>query len=510
MDIDVYTASLYSLVLIIIMIALKLFTRSSPNDNIPAVKGGLPFFGHVFTMLKGSPWDTMAKWVHEYGKVYKFHLFGSDAICVNDPSLTKIILSTKLSSFRKDTQGVYKPFMVLLGNGIVTSEGLSWRNQRTFLSSHLRIDILEFVPKMTIEAIRRLSIKLNDCVKNNTTIEMSEQFRHLTLQVIAEAVLSISAEESDNTFAHMYLPIVEEGNSRVWNPHRMYIPSPAWFKFRNDVARLNNYVLGLIQKRLKLRAIEKANYISDENLSRPFDVLDKILGSINENDWNEQVANDICDQIKTFILAGHETSASMLGWALYELSREEGKQSLSKLQTESKQVFQGCLKTSTQPQETNSQLFLPNKEQISKLEYSECCLRESLRKYSVVPTVARVAAEPIDLNEYHIAKGSMVMIGIQGIHHNPEFWPNPFEYQPERFLEEIQPYTFLPFTEGPRVCLGQHLSLLESKIVLSSLLSTYRFELINRDEAGLRHAYMVPIIPKHGQFYKIHHIHDKI
>ena len=86
---------------------------------------------------------------------------------------------------------------------------------------------------------------------------MSEEFRNLTLQVIAEAILSLSPEESDETFARMYLPIVEEGNLRTWHPERMYIPGPAMYKFNMDVKRLNDYVTSLIVKRWDLKQVEK-------------------------------------------------------------------------------------------------------------------------------------------------------------------------------------------------------------------------------------------------------------
>ena len=109
--------------------------------------------------------------------------------------------------------------------------------------------------------------------QQGTTIEMAEEFRSLTLQVISEALLSLSPEESDSTFAKMYLPIVEEGNLRTWDPTRMYIPGPAMFKFWAAVKRLNDYVSELIRKRWALRQQEAK--MGDS--SRKQDVLDKVL-----------------------------------------------------------------------------------------------------------------------------------------------------------------------------------------------------------------------------------------
>ena len=96
------------------------------------------------------------------------------------------------------------------------------------------------------------------------------------------------------------------------------------------------------------------------------------------------------------------------------------------------------------------------------------------------------------------------MINVQGVHHTPSIWPEPFVYRPSRFEVQPQPYTFLPFVDGPRSCLGQFLSLLESKVVLSTLLKRYRFELTNPLDAGNKHSFMVPIIPQTGHYFKVH------
>lgn len=192
---------------LLIVIPFYKLLQKKKGKIVPYADRGLPFFGHVFTMLKGSPWDHMASWATEYGTIYKLLLFGSSAYVISDPELLKIILQTKLSAFKKDTKWTYKPFLVILGNGMVTAEGTSWRKQRTLLSSHLRLDILDDIPGITVSAVKRLKIKLDQLKEEGKPFEMAEIFRHVTLQVIAEIILSLPSEESDETFAKMYLPI---------------------------------------------------------------------------------------------------------------------------------------------------------------------------------------------------------------------------------------------------------------------------------------------------------------
>jgi len=482
--------------------------------GIPLVEGGLPFFGHVFDMLKSSPWDIMTSWMNDYGLIYRFRFIGNEGIVVCDPEILKIILSSKLSSFKKDTQWTYKPFMDLLGFGLVTSEGSLWRSQRTLLSHKFRVEILSGIPDMAYRAVRRLCTKLNVEKNQNTPVEMAEEFRHLTLQVVAEAILSLPAEESDKNFAKMYLPIVTEGNERVWQPYRMYLPSPSWFKFRNDVYKLNSYIEQLIHKRWGERqkrgdshvvtnsgsSQPAANEKLIQNDSRADDILDITLGALPLGvPLTGEILRQARDEVKTFILAGHETSASMLTWALYEICQNPVL--LQRVREEAAAVF-GVPRSADKDLSEWILAHPPPPERLQNLTVTANCLKEALRKYSVVPTVVRIAKEDLTVGEVFLPKGSTLMVHIQGVHHNPSIWANPLEFNPDRFLSLPEPFTFLPFIEGPRNCLGQHLSLLESKIVLAILLLSYDFQVVNAD-AGEKHPRMVPITPKSGLFVTV-------
>jgi cytochrome P450 len=88
------------------------------------------------------------------------------------------------------------------------------------------------------------------------------------------------------------------------------------------------------------------------------------------------------------------------------------------------------------------------------------------------------------------------MIAIQAVHHDSKYWPNPMKFDPSRFVnEKPKPYTFLPFIDGPRNCLGQYLALLESKMVISLLVQRYHLELVNKKDGDPRHKFIVPISP---------------
>lgn len=300
-------------------------------------------------------------------------------------------------------------------------------------------------------------------------------------------MLSIGPEESDAKFAKLYLPIVTECNARVWFPWRSYLPTPTWFQHRRYVNALNEYITSLIVDRWNLRRQEAAA----GKTPRQADILDRLLSTVPETDWSPKTLDHLRDGVKTFVLAGHETSAAMLTWALYELIKNP--QCMDEARAEAVSVY---------GKNYSAGSAIPPRATLDTLNYTEAALKEALRKYSVVPTVVRLASEDVVVGNYFIPKGTSVMLLIQGVHQRPDIWENPMKYEPRRFLEDVPLYHFLGFIEGPRNCLGQYLSLLETKTVLSTLVHRFKFTIEN-ENANERHPYIVPIVPHHGLYVRV-------
>lgn len=482
-----------------------------PYMHHPKEGRAVPILGQAFNFLRYRPWDLLTNWHLEYGPIVCFTLLGKTMFSIADPTLIKYVLQSKISHVKKDVHNTYKHFLVILGQGIVTSEDQSWMHQRLKMSQPLRTDILTMIPSQTLKALQNLMAVMDRAAETQTPIPLGEALRHLTLQVISGAFLSLSAEESDSTFAQIYMPIVDESNQRVWHPYRAWLFFlPFWWTYEANVRKLNTYVSQLIRKRWTLRRQE------DKGVSeREKDILDRVL-HVYEKECNpipealpENMVKQFRDEMKTFMLAGHETSAAMMTWAFYELMGDPDRL-LEPLLKESCTVFDSKMDWAQA-----SAQDLPNADSLAQLTFSEATLRESLRKYSVVPIVARRTVKDLYMDNYFVPKGSSILINIQGVHWNPEFWPEPMKFDPHRFLdgqvEKRDPYTFLPFIAGPRNCLGQHLALLESKMVVSLLVQRYELELVgqtaeSRDWSGdrdPRHRFMVPAIPKEELMVKV-------
>jgi cytochrome P450 len=452
--------------------------------DIPIAKtrSRIPFFAHVIDLLTAgrNPWDVFARWIKTHGSIVRFSFFNNHFVILAEPEYIKQVFQTKFKSYDKDIATSYSNFLPLLGTGLVTSHGEHWAHQRRLISSAFKVEILEDTARVALAAVDRLSAKLDGLIAENgrgsTEVEMAEEFRKLTLQVIGEAVLSMKPEESDKVFPALYLPIVDHANDNVWYPWKAYIPSPQTIAFHKSLSKLNTFFSNMIKSRLH------------EKQGRPNkDILDRILDGASENIVDkaseDKVTLQLRDEIKTFIFAGHETSSMMLSWALYELFCNP--ECMQKVLDEANRVFTPDLKGK-----------LPPYEKLQELSYTQNVLREALRKYYIVPVVTRVATEDDVIGGYTIPKGTKVVIPILSVHTREDLYPEPDKFKPERFdTYDPSSFSFLGFINGQRQCLGQHFALLETKIVLALLVQRFIF---GGKPNGAIHPYKIPVCPLEG------------
>jgi cytochrome P450 len=459
--------------------------------RIPQPCQPAPILGHALKLAGAEPWSIMAKWCEEAGNMITFNVAGQRVVYVNEPKLIKRILLTNQRNYCKDVATSYKHFMCLLGSGLVTSEGEKWKKGRLLLSHALRIDILDDVPAITHRAVSKIIEK----IKTQASVDLNEEFRHMTLQVIGEAALSFTPEETDAIFPSLYLPIVHECNRRVWEPWRQYLPFLNGSRERSAcLKRLNDVLCKTIQKRWAQRENE-----ARQGVARKQDIMDLCMSQIPALD--DAITCQLRDDVKTMLLAGHETSAALLTWATYELLANP--LVMEEVVRESLEVYGKHIEQGT----------IPQLDEVKRLKWTPAVLRETLRKHSVVPLTMRVAMEDDIIptsesglgHEVVIPKDCTVAVGILGVHHRPDLWPNPSKFAPERFMDEnaerVDPYAFIPFINGPRNCLGQHLSLMETQFALSWLMAnmslTFHGEL-DAAKVGKHHPYIVPSVPHNG------------
>ncbi|EFJ45811.1 cytochrome P450 [Volvox carteri f. nagariensis] len=478
--------------------------------KIPTAPGSLPLLGNVIPMITCvrrniGAWDLMEEWLDNTGPIVKFSILGTQGVVFRDPSALKRVFQTGYKMYEKDLDVSYRPFLPILGSGLVTADGALWQKQRMLMGPALRVDVLDDIVTIAKKAVDRLCEKLAHHAGKGQSVNIEEEFRLLTLQVIGEAVLSMAPEECDRVFPSLYLPVMNEANHRVLRPYRMYLPTPEWFRFRTRMSQLNEYLIDLFRRRWESR----------QRLGRqkPADILDRIMEAIEESGakWDAALETQLCYEIKTFLLAGHETSAAMLTWSTFELAMNE--KATNKVQAGAPG---GCGRVVLRVVSEAEAAFglrsekEANRRNVDEMIFTLAVLKEALRKYSVVPVVTRklvrgsgAADDPVGVLGHPLPKGIMVACHLQGTH---RLYEAPDEFRPERFMPEgeydsfddaIRAYMFVPFIQGPRNCLGQHLALLEARVVLSLLHKRFKFRVVDGDKVT-RMPTVIPVGPTGG------------
>mmetsp|Transcript_27719 Transcript_27719/g.60701 ORF Transcript_27719/g.60701 Transcript_27719/m.60701 type:complete len:523 (-) Transcript_27719:909-2477(-) len=462
----------------------------SALSSIPSAPGENWLLGHVLPMLNcvkrgKAAWDMMEEWINGagQGKIVKYRILNTQGVAVSDPLALKRVFQTGYKLYEKDLKLSYHPFLPILGTGLVTADGDLWQKQRLLIGPALRTDLLDMIIPIAKNGIDRLSEKLQKHKGSGKPVDIEEEFRLLTLQIIGDAVLSMAPDECDKVFPALYLPVMEEANQRVLRPHRKYLPTPSWFQFRSRMNKLNDFLINYFRQRWSARQ-------AGEKRVRP-DILDRILDSIEESGakWDAALEQQMCYEIKTFLLAGHETSAAMLTWSIYELSQSE--EATAKVRAEADAVF-GAAEAE------------PPRRAVDGMVYTLSVLKEALRKYSVVPVVTRILAKDDELMGHTVPAGTMIACILQGTHN---LYKQPAKFSPERFMpggefdqfdESIRAYMFVPFIQGPRNCLGQHFALLEARVLLSLLIKRFKWKAAHGPKQGERSPTVIPVGPIKG------------
>ncbi len=334
----------------------------------------------------------------------------------------------------------------LLGESVFLTNGAQWQRQRRIIDPAFEGGRLrETYPAMweaAQAALSRLTARAGDMV------EIEEQTSHAAADVIFRTLFSI--------------PIEDETASAVFHEFRAYqrtqpilnlaafIPVPRWVPrfFRRDTKAAARRIRGLIARLTEARAAEIAAGTA------PDDLATKIMTTRDPQTGETFTASEMVDQVAIFFLAGHETSASALGWALY----------LMALYPE----WQERVAEEAQGLQTG------HFAEIGRMRVSRDVFRETLRLYPPVPMMVRETTCPERFRNRDVPKGSQVVLSPWHLHRHERLWERPDAFDPGRWQTEngrtCGRDAFIPFSAGPRVCTGAGFAMVEGPLLLSLLL----------------------------------------
>ncbi|KAJ3370214.1 hypothetical protein GGF31_004272 [Allomyces arbusculus] len=409
-------------------------------------------WGYAEKMSTEGMARAFSQLAEKLGPVYVFRALHETCIMVSDPEIARTVL-VKLNL----PKGNYGPIQEVVGDSLLTTSGKVWSHKRKAVNSAFRA---AFLQKVAFPIVLERGTCLFDEVlpspaATGTPVDMQEWFSRVTLDVIGLAGFGHHFDftsHPESSVSTMVLKVLDEPNFRVTNPLRPFLNWRETREYHKALAEF--HALGA-----KVVADARARQASGESdTSAPTTILDLLLA---QSDLSE---DSLQAEVLTFLLAGHETTASTLTFMVQLLAAHpEHKQRLF-----------------DEVDEVLGRDGTPSYEDLSKLKWLTAVMKETLRLFPMLH----------------------VVINFMQLHRNPRIWPNPLKFDPTRFMQpELDtsqfdsvnvnttgqvPYSYLPFAAGLRSCIGKPLAEIEIKVMIAMLAQRFDWKVQRPEEWGDR------------------------
>lgn len=505
-------------------------------DKIPGPAAPNPILGNiplkVLTLLTNSSQKDAGEFytsqiqsvlghtlVYKDEPLFRLWLGQEPVVCVWKPEMVELVLGNNFLLEKSYHYNFLRPW---LGNGLLTSPGRIWRPRRKLLVPSFHFNILQaFVPVFDRKSkflVRNIKRRLTDAIEKgdvqgeqdvSTVVDITPVITACTLDAICETIMGVSIdaqENPNNDYCQSIYIVGETFLERIIQP-RYWID--AIFQY-TELGKLYNYHLNKLhsftrkvisekkrdkqsgptaseqgidsksshQLATKLKVLEtttvdsyQANKKDAPKLPKAF--LDLLLEKLNTSGEQKLTDEEIREEVDTFMFEGHDTTAMALSWTLFLLGHN--KRAQTRLQAEIDELYE----TQQLDIAEDGDLEL---DQLKKLKYLDCVIKEALRLCPSVPFIGRQTTSDLKLGDYVVPPGSVIFVLIYQLHRNAEIYPKPEQFDPDRFLPENtlgrHPYAYVPFSAGPRNCIGQKFAMAEMKTILMHLVRNFEFDSI--------------------------------
>jgi cytochrome P450 len=342
--------------------------------------------------------------------------------------------------FLRDTRGVF-------GQGLLTNEGDSWKQQRKLMTPAFQLKQLTGYAANMVDCTRRLL----EGWRAGQTLVISDDMRQLTLAILGKTLFDVDVEADSHQLGPVLGSVMDYFGSTANTlvlPH--WAPTPANLRLRRALRSLDQIVRQMIADR-RNRGLEGK------------DLLSRLL-AMQDEAGARMTDRQIRDELVTLAFAGHKTTAAALTYSLYLLSQSP--------QTEARLAEEIANALGGRP---------PSADDVPKLRFAECVIKEALRLYPPSWGIGREAIRDCEIGGWPVPKGTQVMTVQYVVQRDRRWFDRPNEFLPERWesdLEERLPRcAYFPFGAGPRICIGGHFAMLETVLLLATIMQRFRLEL---------------------------------
>ena len=369
---------------------------------------------------------------------------------VVEPEAIRQILRDRVQDYPKSlvTKLILEP---AIGDSLFVAEGAHWMWQRRAAApvfSHRHVAALG--PVMTAAA-ERAAARL---AAVSGPVDLFEAMVAATFEVISDVTLGGDGPAFDRAAVHQAIEEYIAGSARISLLDVLglprWVPRPGRIMGATRITQMKRMADAAIQARRAAgaRAVP--------------DLLDLLMAGADPETGRQMSTAELRDNLLTFIVAGHETTALTLAWALYLCGFDPEAQ--ARARTEAQAVLQGRAATAAD---------------VPTLPYTRALIEETLRLYPPAAFLSRTAQAPDRLCGHEVRPGDTVILPIYALHRHHALWEAPDSFRPERFLgARPERFTWLPFGDGPRICIGANFAVQEAVIILASLLARFRFDSI--------------------------------
>lgn len=365
---------------------------------------------------------------------------------VMDPQAIRRMLIEKLDDYPKSlvTKNLLRP---AIGESLFIAEGAHWRWQRRAAAPVFSArNVLNLSPMMSHAAERAVT---RIAKAGPGAVNVADEMVTTTFEVISDVTFS-GGEAFDRDGVHRAIDgyIAAAGKISLFDMLGMpdWMPRPGRLMSGGPLKEM---------KQLADRAIDDRAQRGPADIP---DLLDLLLAGEDPETKRQMNTAELRDNLLTFIVAGHETTALTLAWSLYLCAFDQEVQ--DRARAEAQAVLKGRIAEGAD---------------VDQLPFIRKIVDEALRLYPPAALVSRTAQKPDVLSGRAVQKGDTVMIPIYALHRHKRLWDRPDCFFPDRWTNKPERFAYLPFGDGPRICIGANFALQESVIILASLLSKFRF-----------------------------------